>query len=168
MNEPCPPDPIWPRYTSRPLPLYRFIPGRSPHPRKDSRGHSYREPEPRLAAFPPEDWRRAEDYLYGIDLYNFAYWWECHEVFESLWHAVGTKTEQGNFFQALIQFAAANLKRFTDREPAVENLLRYGLRRLERLPAVYMGVDIVKLSDETRSFGKNRRDQPPLIALEKP
>jgi hypothetical protein len=167
MTEPRPPDPTWPRYTARPFPLYRFIPGRSPHPRRDPRGHSYREPEPRLAAFPPESWRQAGDYLYGIDLYNYAYWWECHEVFESLWHAVGTKTEQGNFFQALIQIAAANLKRFAERELAVDNLIRYGLRRLEKLPAVYMGVDIVKLSGEAKRYGEGGRNRPPLIALEK-
>ena len=50
------------------------------------------------------------DYLYAIDLYNYAYWWECHEVLEGLWRA-GQTTKQGNFFRALIQLAAANLKR---------------------------------------------------------
>lgn len=53
----------------------------------------------------------SEEYLYGIDLYNGTYWWEAHEVFEGFWHAYGRSTPAGNFFQALIQCAAANLKR---------------------------------------------------------
>ena len=37
------------------------------------------------------------DYLYAIDLYNYAYWWECHEVLEGLWRA-GQTTEARKFF----------------------------------------------------------------------
>ena len=66
--------------------------------------------EPRPRAFPQDEWSASEDYLYAIDLYNFAYWWESHEIFEGLWHACGRRTQAGNFFQALIQLAAANLK----------------------------------------------------------
>jgi len=49
------------------------------------------------------------------------------EAFEGLWHAVGHKTQQGTFFQALIQIAAANLKRFLGNEQAATNLARGGL-----------------------------------------
>jgi predicted metal-dependent hydrolase len=90
--------------------------------------------------------------LYGIDLYNFAYWWECHEVFEGLWHAVGHDTEQGNFFQALIQLAAANLKRFLGNELAAQKLARSGLARLQGLPRLYMGIDVLAVSDSCRAF----------------
>jgi uncharacterized protein len=90
--------------------------------------------------------------LYGIDLYNFAYWWECHEVFEGLWHAVGPDTEQGNFFQALIQVAAANLKRFLGNEQTAQKLARSGLARLQNLPQLYMGIDVVAFSEKLRTF----------------
>jgi predicted metal-dependent hydrolase len=86
--------------------------------------------------------------LYGIDLYNYAYWWECHEIFEGLWHAAGHNTEQGNFFQALIQFAAANLKRFLGNEQAAQKLARSGLARLQNLPQMYMGIDVIALSEK--------------------
>jgi predicted metal-dependent hydrolase len=86
--------------------------------------------------------------LYGIDLYNYAYWWECHEIFEGLWHAAGHNTEQGNFFQALIQFAAANLKRFLGNEQAAQKLVRSGLARLQNLPQLYMGIDVIALSEQ--------------------
>ena len=148
MIEPHPPDPAWPRYSTRPFPSYRFVPGRSPHPRRDPRGHSYGRPEPQLATFSLDAWQQSEDYRYGIDLYNFAYWWECHEVFEGLWHAAGHDSDQGNFFQALIQLAAANLKRFLGNEQAAQKLARSGLTRLQTLPQLYMGIDVIALSEE--------------------
>ena len=51
MIEPHPPDPAWPRYSTRPFPSYRFVPGKSPHPRRDPHGHSYGQPEPKLQPF---------------------------------------------------------------------------------------------------------------------
>ena len=83
----------------------------------------------------PEQWREMGDYLYGIDLYNYAYWWECHEVLERLWHAAGRKTEQGNFFRALIQLAAANLKRSLGYRQAADNLRWRAVTRLEEVPS---------------------------------
>lgn len=107
--EPAPANADWPRYSSSPFPAYRFVPGNSPHPRRNPQGHSFGCPEPSPTPCRPEEWAQSEDYRFGIDLYNFAYWWECHEVFEGFWHAVGRKTEQGLFFQALIQLTAENL-----------------------------------------------------------
>ena len=132
------------------FPPYRFLPGKHPHPRRHPLGHSYDQPEPKLLAFPPEKWQRSEDYLYGIDLYNYAYWWESHEVFEAFWHAAGHDTEQGNFFQALIQIAAANLKRFIGYEQAAQNLARSGLARLQNLPQLYMGINVIAFSEAYR------------------
>lgn len=146
MSEPHPPDPTWPRYSTRPFPPYRFLPGKTPHPRRNPLGHSYGQPELKVIVPPPKDWQWSGDYLYGVDLYNYAYWWECHEVFEALWHAAGHDTEQGNFFQALIQLAGADLKRFLGNEQAAQNLARSGLARLHHLPSLYMGIDILALS----------------------
>ena len=111
-------------------------------------GHSYDKPEPAPSAFRPEEWHQSEDYLYGIDLYNFAYWWECHEIFEGLWHAAGHNTEQGHFLQALIQLAASNLKRFLGNQQAAQNLLNSGLNRLQKTPKLYMGIDVATLTEE--------------------
>jgi len=146
--EPQPPDPTWPRYSTRSFPSYRFLPGNNPHPRRNPLGHSYGQPEPKLLAFPQEHWQQSEDYLYGIDLYNYAYWWECHEVFEGLWHAAGHGTEQGNFFQALIQLTAANLKQFLGHQQAAQKLARSGLVRLQQLPQLYMGIDVIALAEQ--------------------
>lgn len=161
MTEPQPLDPAWPRYSTRPFPPYRFLPGKNPHPRRDPGGHSFGQPEPQPSAFPPYEWHKSEDYLYGIDLYNYAYWWECHEVFEGLWHAVGHDTEQGNFFQALIQLAAANLKRFVGNETAAQNLTRAGVERLQKIPATYMGANVRRLTSDARCYLESS-ERPPL------
>jgi uncharacterized protein len=167
VTEPHPSDASWPRYSVRPFPSYHFVPGKNPHPRRDPRGHSYGKPEPTPSAFQPEDWHQSEEYLYGIDLYNFAYWWECHEVFEGLWHAVGHDTEQGNFFQALIQLAAANLKLFTGNHQAAEKLLTSGIIRLQITPGFYMGIDVAGLEENLRQHVADSDFRAPLIRLHK-
>lgn len=136
-----------PRYSSKALPTYRFLPGQTPHPRRDSRGHSFGRPEPRPLPFEQDQWSLSEDYLYAVDLYNFNYWWESHEVFEGLWHACGRKTQAGNFFQALIQFAGANLKRALGNEAAAHNLAQSGLLRLRNSPVHYMGLDTAAFAE---------------------
>ncbi|MBI4006737.1 MAG: hypothetical protein HY356_08705 [Gammaproteobacteria bacterium] len=44
------------RYSDRPFPPYRFIPGKTPHPTRDTEGHSYNKPAVHLASFDPVDW----------------------------------------------------------------------------------------------------------------
>ncbi|NWF72149.1 MAG: DUF309 domain-containing protein [Nitrospirae bacterium] len=147
------------------------MPGRGPHPRRDPRGHSYGLPEPKPTPFPADRWQTSEDYLYGIDLYNFAYWWECHEVFEGLWHTMGRNSEQGNFLQAFIQFAAANLKRFLGNEQAAQKLTRSGLARLQNLPQHYMGIDVIAFSEAYRVISTPLANSTPYqirLALEPP
>lgn len=138
----------WPRYSTRACPPYRFLPGRTPHPRRSPQGHAFEQPEPHPCPFDPTQWTSSEDYLYGIDLYNGTYWWESHEVFEGFWHAYGRTTEAGNFFQALIQCAAAHLKRELGNEPATCKLVASGLARLRQTPTHYMGVDTVRFAED--------------------
>jgi hypothetical protein len=154
-----------PRYSSRPFPSSRFVPGRTPHPRQTTQGHSYAQPKPQPSPFPPDKWQYSQDYRYGIDLYNHGYWWECHEVFEELWKMTGRHTEQGNFFQALIQLAAANLKLFIGNRQAAQNLLQRGLVRLERVPDFYMGMDVAGLTEGVRQRVNGPECQGPLMCL---
>ena len=103
-----------PRRSSRMLPPYRHVPGLTPHPMRDPAGHSHGvAPQPlklsaeRLA----ESWLECEPYLYGVDLFNRAYFWEAHEAWEEVWNAVGHRSLQGRLLQGMIQVAAALLKR---------------------------------------------------------
>lgn len=158
----------WPRYSHRPFPCYRFVPGNTPHPRRDPRGHSYGVAAVTPPAFSPDAWLDSEVYRYGIDLYNFAYRWECHDTFESLWHMTGTKTQQGNFFQALIQIAAANFKRALGASASTEKLARYGLTRFSHVPSHYMGLDVEALTQDVQSYFLGSRPQPARIRLALP
>jgi len=117
------------------------------------------------APFCPDDWRRSADYLYGIDLYNFAYWWECHEIFEGLWHMAGHDTPQGRCLQGLIQLAAANLKQFLTRQAAAHNLYRNAMARLRLLPCPYMGIDVAGLLTAVQERLVDPDLPPLLIAL---
>src|SRR2546422_4985790 len=72
---------------------------------------------PRSTLFPyttlfrsPEEWWDSEWYLYGIDLYNYGHWWECHEVFEGLWHA-DRKSTRLNSSHGYISYAVFCLKK---------------------------------------------------------
>jgi hypothetical protein len=165
IRQPAPADPSWPRYSPRLFPPYRFVPGFSPHPLRDPDGHSYRNPAPRPDPFPPDQWRAAPTYLFGIDCYNFAFWWESHEVIEEIWHAVGHDGVQGQFLQALIQIAAAWLQRFRGRDRTAENLAKAGLERLAEIPDPYMGVATRKLENGTLDYLTGGTPSYPLIRL---
>ena len=168
MGEPIPPDPAWPRYTSRPFPPYRYRPDVGPHPRRDPEGHSYGDSEPTPFPFSADTWQSSEWYLYAIDLYNFAYWWECHEVFEALWNAAGRHSTEGVFFRGLLQIAAGNLKRTQGLGRAANDLARRGLANISAVPANYMGVDVTVFTNDVSRYFDGTNDKPALIRLALP
>ena len=109
-NQPQPFDANWHRYCpQKPFPPYRHIPGVTPHPIRDPLGHSYGvEENLDDALLSAEMWRQNKAYLYGVDLYNFAYWWEAHEAWEGLWHQA--EDTYRLFLQGLIQVSASLIK----------------------------------------------------------
>lgn len=87
-------------------------------------------------------WWKSHDYLYGIDLFNHAYWWEAHETFEALWNATGQDTPVGQFLQGLVFAAAAQLKRFAVVPGRGGTLFSKAISRLAGFPSSYLGVDV--------------------------
>ncbi|GAB4327474.1 MAG: hypothetical protein Kow0074_22800 [Candidatus Zixiibacteriota bacterium] len=166
-KQPKPPDPDHVRYTAFPFPAYRFVPGLLPHPRRHPRGHSAEQPEPSPPPIDPERWHESETYLYGVDLFNFAYWWECHEELESLWHVVGHSSRAGLFLQGIVQVAAANLRRFMEPEnsQAGVSLMRKGLAKLSDFSGIYMGIDVGRFRSMTEDYFRGAREIPPTITL---
>ena len=167
-NEPSPPDPGCARYTRIAFPAYRYVPGRSPHPRRDPGGHSYGRPEPLAAALDPAEWATSTVYLHGVDLYNFAYWWEAHESFEALWQAADKEGTLGQMLQGLIQIAAGNLKRFMGAESAAQKLGARGLARLAVAPSPWLGLDVRGFEAEARGYLAGERAAPPLMRMALP
>jgi hypothetical protein len=181
--EPTAPTPPPARYTSDPLPPYRYIPGLAPHPRRDRRGHGWGLPEPRAERAEA----RSAVYRRGIDLFNHAYFWESHEAFEALWRASGGVGPEpippaAELLQALVQTAAFEIKRFlAARDPDAAAALRAGdvgrvgrvglaeraLARFARVPSPCLGLDVRDLERAVR----DRRDgvrlvQPVLVLLD--
>ena len=103
-----------PRYTQIKFPPYRFIPGENPHPTENPRGHSYGKKElDDTRLFVPEDWSKNEQFLFGIDLYNYGYWWESHEAFEALWRITPHGHVSRDYLQGLIKISGAFLLTFS-------------------------------------------------------
>ena len=86
---------------------------------------------PELAAL-PEEVRR------GVVLYEAGLYFACHEYFETLWGR--TQDAASDFYQGLIQVAVAMRHLESHNVRGAVLLLRYGMGRLQRYPAVYKGL----------------------------
>jgi len=115
-----------PRYTDRPFPRYRFLPGTGqPHPITHPDGHSYVPREarvPKVVALEPEEWDACSEWLWGCDLYNHGYWWEAHEAWEGLWRGQPSGSAAEMLLRGLIQAAAVHIKLHTRQELGTGNL----------------------------------------------
>jgi uncharacterized protein len=152
------------RYSRGPLPPYAYVPGRSPHPRRDPRGHGHGRPEPRPTRVDPASWASCEVYLRGVDLYNLGYFWESHEAFEALWRA-HVPEPTASYFQGLIQIAAAELKRLAGSEGAAQALYGRGLARLRGVASPFLGLDVARFANEVEARRAGARDGPARIDL---
>jgi hypothetical protein len=69
-------------------------------------GRHEEPPEP----LDPARWQESRAYRRGIDLFNYGYYWEAHEVWEGLWHRAGRRGPLAEFLKGLIKLAAAGVK----------------------------------------------------------
>lgn len=144
-GEPSTPQPEQERYSFEAFPPYRFIPGVNPHPHRDPGGHSYGEEHEKLEFMPPEDWQDNLEYLYGVDLYNYAYWWESHEAWEEIWHTTDKESPYGQMLQGLIQVSAAFIKWHLHQQTGMQKLFEIGRGRLEFVrehSPIFMGLNL--------------------------
>jgi len=88
---------------------------------------------PDLAALPEEVQR-------GVVLFEAGLYFACHEYFETLWGR--TSDAASDLYQGIIQIAVAvrHLESHNVRGAII--LLRYGMERLQRYPAVYRGIPL--------------------------
>ena len=153
------------RYSKQRFPPYRHVPGRSPHPTRDPAGHSFGAVAAPLSSFDPERWRSCAEYLYAIDLFNHAYWWEAHEALEAVWRAAGRRTATGMFLQGLIQVAAALLKRSVGARASAARLSATGCSKVRSASGVFLGIDADAFASEIEAYMDGRRTTPPSIRL---
>ncbi len=104
------------RHTNFPFPAYNYVSGISVHPKKQNMRHLPELPKDKelfsedKELFSEDNWQKSERYLYAVDLFNFDYFWEAHEVLESLWIECGRTSDIAFFLQGMIQISAAMLK----------------------------------------------------------
>lgn len=154
------------RYTSRPFPPYRHLPGETPHPERSPEGYLYGVREPAAEPLTEDGFRENEDFLFGVDLFNAGYFWEAHVYWERLWAHEETAPRIQRLLQAIIQTAAACLKARQGRTGGARKLLdRARLESLEPRHVETFGLDIPALARDAREFVEGK-GEPPRIVLE--
>lgn len=133
-----------------PLPRYSYVTGRFPHPTRDAAGHGFGHTPGAVPRIAPDRWHDSRVYLWACDLFNHGYYWEAHEVWESLWQAEGRTGIAADFLKGLIKLAAAGVKAREGRPAGVE---RHARRARELFQSVrtrvksgnYLGLDVDRL-----------------------
>ena len=131
----------------RRFPPYSYVTGRFPHPTRDPMGHGFGHAPLAPPPIDPESWQQSRDYLFACDLFNYGYYWESHEVWESLWQACGRCGPTADFLKGLIKLAAAGVKAHEGRLAGVK---RHATRATELFALVrsaigrssFLGLDL--------------------------
>ena len=98
-----------PRYTNIEFPDYPHIPGKTPHPNKRG-GHSFNKPEPKCLGLQESFWNN-KCFFFGVDLFNYSYYWESHVYWEGVWHKSNHIEIYDCFLKAIIKIAAGLIKK---------------------------------------------------------
>jgi uncharacterized protein len=148
-----------PRYSAGALPPYSYVPGFTPHPVSDPRGHMFGQASHGAVALDPARWRESDEFLRAVDLFNHGYYWESHESWESLWHAAGRCGPVASFLKALIKLAAAGVKAREGNPVGVERHARRALELLQELhqtlpepQTTYCGLALVTFREAAQSL----------------
>lgn len=153
------------RYSNILFPKRRYIPGQGLHLKRDSKGSHLPEIPSSTIRFAAESWQRSEPYLYAIDLFNYRYFWEAHEVLEGLWFDAGKKTPTGIFVQGIIQISAALLKETQSNHKGALSLADKGLVKLRSKSGVFLGLRVKILVEGVKSFFAGKLTSPPILIL---
>ena len=150
------------------MPRYRHIPGLTPHPTRDPNGHSFGASHGQDATLP--DLNRSQpllsrDFLYGIDLFNEGYWWECHEVLEPLWLIAGRGSPAGHSLQAVILCAAAHLKVLMGNNHGARLLFENAENHVSEAAGFDLGLDLIGLLAETGACVTGDTHKPARLLL---
>jgi uncharacterized protein len=101
-------------------------------------------PEPSLT----DDEKRL--FQQGVHEFNTGCFFECHETLEDLWG--GVRGTSRDFFQGLIQIAVALYHLGRGNRAGAASLFERGLKRLDKYPPRYGGIELGALRDEARAW----------------
>jgi uncharacterized protein len=99
-------------------------------------------------------------FLAGVKQFNHAQFFDAHETWEVLWMEASGADKI--FLQGAIQVAAAFHHRSRGNVRGARSLLRAGLEKLERFPAVYRGIRVDRLREASSAcLDALDRSEPP-------
>ena len=89
------------------------------------------------------------EYLRGIEHFNRGEFFEAHEAWETIWlHSSGIEKQ---FYQGLIQGAAALLKSQQGAVAAAKRLEEAALKKLAGVPDIYLGLNVRLFEKQLKS-----------------
>ncbi|RUL88326.1 DUF309 domain-containing protein [Tautonia sociabilis] len=94
------------------MPPFTYIPG-GPWPRPSLGAAGLLAGKSPRGEIPPigeEHGASSPAFRLGVRLYNAGYYWEAHEAWETLWHAIGRTGPTADVLKGLITLAAAGVK----------------------------------------------------------
>ncbi len=101
-------------------------------------------------------WLRARDYLCGLALYEFGYFWEAHEVWEPVWLRCAPNSRERQTLAGLIQLANGCLKLRMGRARAAGRLAAEAARLFgeagQNGAGRVLGVEVVVLASAAMAF----------------
>ena len=153
------------RYTKISLPDKKYSPGQGVHPKKAPQQFHIPELPSDEATFSVNTWKNSQRYLYAIDLFNYGYWWEAHEVLEELWIKTGKTSFTGIFIQGIIQISATLLKKSQSTPNSASQLESKGLSKLRLRSGVFLGIDVEEFTTDVEKYFDEEISSPPQIVL---
>src|SRR5271165_4916491 len=108
-----------------------------------------------------------EKFRRGVEQFNTRHFFEAHETWEEIWLA--SPEPERTFLQGIIQIAAAFHHYTRGNTQGARNLLKAGLGRLERFPAIHNQLALAALRAEARTWADmlTRGHDPGLARLPK-
>jgi predicted metal-dependent hydrolase len=92
---------------------------------------------------PDELAARLDEFRRAVEEYNAGYWFESHETLEDLWMV--TPLPERQFFQGVIQLAAAFVHYARGEHAGILKLLDAAGEKLREFVPEFLGVDVVTL-----------------------
>jgi len=86
----------------------------------------------------------------GLHCYRTQQFFEAHEHWEAVWLTLSEPEK--SFLQSLVQISAAFHHLSSGNRIGAISLLTRALRRLDRSPSHFCGIDVARLSRETRDW----------------
>jgi hypothetical protein len=157
-------------YPNMPLPKRRFLPGQGmEHPSKNWVAH-FGDATLLLHNTVIDATGQSTAFRYGADCYNEGFYWEAHELWESLWQSVKRKDETlAAALKALIQFAAANVQLLCQKPNSWDRIAARAIRTATEAgvhESNFLGINWPAFLSEWREVRAGALPQPvPIVFL---